>query len=92
MASLDSSLIGITAGAGWLSYQGLLSKLDTIYGYHNDREDAIDKLSGINKLESESLELFGERCRQLMKRAYPHCSMASKDEQGLRAFLLGLPE
>ena len=91
MSSLDTSLIGITTGAEKLSYNALLAKLDTIYGLHNDRDEAINKLSSIVKAENESVSLFGERVRQLVERAYPNYDSVAKDEQGLRAFLMGLP-
>ena len=91
MSSLDSSLIGITTGSGKLSYHALLAKLDTIYGLYNDREEAIDKLSGIVKAENETVSLFGERVRQLVERAYPNYESVSKDKQGLPAFWMGLP-
>ena len=92
MAALDGSLIGITTGMnGQITYQDLLAKLDSIHGIENAREDAALKLSSCKKKESETVAMYAERVRQLVERAYPTYSKSDKDEQALRAFLLGFP-
>ena len=92
MAALDGSLIGITTGMnGQITYPDLLAKLDGIHGIENAREDAALKISSCRKKDSETVAMYAERVRQLVERAYPSYSSNDKDEQALRAFLLGLP-
>lgn len=92
MAALDGSLIGITTGMnGQITYPDLLAKLDGIHGIENAREDAALKISSCRKKDSETVAMYAERVRQLVERAYPSYTSNDKDEQALRAFLLGLP-
>ena len=94
MGALEGSLMGITVGLeSDVDFPQLLGKLDAIHGIDNAKDDAKARLSSCKKKENpyESIAMFAERVRQLCNRAYPEYSDMGKDEQALRAFLLGLP-
>ena len=92
MSALPGSLTGVVAGLPEpIRYGDLVTRLDTIHGISNSREDAILKLGSCRKGADENISLFAERVRQLVQRAYPDSTNASKEEQALRVFLQGLP-
>ena len=87
MGALQGSLTGVTAGLRHsISYDQLVSRLDSVHGISNDREDALIKLSNCRKGQDEPMPMYGERIRQLIERAYPSYSPGDKDEQAIRVF------
>jgi hypothetical protein len=92
MGALQGNLTGVMAGLPQpIMYKELIHRLDSIHGITNSKEDAILKLQACRKYYDESMNMFAERVRQLVERAFPNFNPIDKDEQALKIFLQGLP-
>lgn len=93
MSALQGNLTGIMAGLSQpVTYKQLSNRLDGVHGISNSKEDASLKLNSCRKEHDESIPLFAERVRQLVKRLHPNFTDTDKEEQALRAFVQGLPQ
>ena len=91
MGALQRSLTGVTSGLRHpISYDQFVSRLDSVHGISDDREDALIKLSNCGNGQDEPMPMYGEKIRQLIERAYPSYSPGDKHEQVIRV-LNGLP-